>query len=51
MLTAHGDLEHAVDDPNWVPCLKNVNKKLNAFLFAFTTQTTIGKSARNHTEA
>lgn len=38
----HGDLEHDADDENWEPCIRNGNSALNIFLFAFTTQTTIG---------
>lgn len=46
----HGDLEHSIDDVNWKPCITNGNTPLNVFLFAFTTQTTIGYGYRYPTD-
>lgn len=41
----HGDFEH-LNDADWTPCIQNGNSFLNIFLFAFTTQTTIGYGFR-----
>uniref|UniRef100_A0AC34F370 Uncharacterized protein n=1 Tax=Panagrolaimus sp. ES5 TaxID=591445 RepID=A0AC34F370_9BILA len=47
----HGDLEHEADDDTWDPCIRNGNSAINIFLFAFTTQTTIGYGFRYPTDA
>uniref|UniRef100_A0A914BX38 Uncharacterized protein n=1 Tax=Acrobeloides nanus TaxID=290746 RepID=A0A914BX38_9BILA len=46
----HGDMEYK-SDSDWVPCIRNANDPLNIFLFAFTTQTTIGYGFRYPTDA
>ncbi|KAI6171301.1 Inward rectifier potassium channel irk-1 [Aphelenchoides bicaudatus] len=46
----HGDFQH-LEDSNWQPCIMNGNSLLNLFLFAFTTQTTIGYGFRYPTDA
>ncbi|CAD5217003.1 unnamed protein product [Bursaphelenchus okinawaensis] len=46
----HGDFEHK-NDPTWEPCIMNGDSVLNLFLFAFTTQTTIGYGFRYPTDA
>ncbi|CAI5455039.1 unnamed protein product [Caenorhabditis angaria] len=45
----HGDIEQ-VSNVTWTPCIVNVHNELNAFLFSFTTQTTIGYGFRYPTD-
>lgn len=44
----HGDFEPN-DNPNFEPCLNNVNSFASAFLFSLETQHTIGYGSRNPT--
>ncbi|UMM38740.1 hypothetical protein L5515_016104 [Caenorhabditis briggsae] len=46
----HGDIEQ-IANATWTPCIVNVHNELNAFLFSFTTQTTIGYGFRYPTDA
>ncbi|XP_038048313.1 G protein-activated inward rectifier potassium channel 3-like [Patiria miniata] len=51
---AHGDLyyqSHNVTDPEWQPCVENVDSFTASFLFSVETQTTIGYGGRSVTEA
>ncbi|VDM74539.1 unnamed protein product [Strongylus vulgaris] len=38
----HGDVDNRFN-VSWTPCIVNVHSEINAFLFSFTTQTTIGE--------
>ncbi|KAK0396290.1 hypothetical protein QR680_001658 [Steinernema hermaphroditum] len=49
LAVSHGDLEHS-SDTSWVPCIQNAITFTNIFLFAFTTQTTIGYGFRYPTD-
>ncbi|TMS35960.1 hypothetical protein L596_003240 [Steinernema carpocapsae] len=49
LVVSHGDLEH-VSDSSWIPCVQNARSFTNIFLFAFTTQTTIGYGFRYPTD-
>ncbi|XP_053739007.1 G protein-activated inward rectifier potassium channel 3 [Synchiropus splendidus] len=40
-----GDLDH-LEDPDWTPCVSNVNGFISAFLFSIETETTIGYGHR-----
>uniref|UniRef100_UPI00398EAABC G protein-activated inward rectifier potassium channel 2 n=1 Tax=Pristiophorus japonicus TaxID=55135 RepID=UPI00398EAABC len=40
-----GDLNH-ISDSSWVPCVKNLNGFVSAFLFSIETETTIGYGYR-----
>lgn len=40
-----GDLEH-IGDEAWIPCVKNLNGFVSAFLFSIETETTIGYGHR-----
>uniref|UniRef100_A0A914W372 Uncharacterized protein n=1 Tax=Plectus sambesii TaxID=2011161 RepID=A0A914W372_9BILA len=52
LIMSHGDLERVdeIKAGTWTPCIGNAHTKLNIFLFAFTTQTTIGYGYRYPTD-
>ncbi|KAJ1350323.1 Inward rectifier potassium channel, variant 2 [Parelaphostrongylus tenuis] len=45
----HGDVDNR-HNLSWIPCIVNVHSEINAFLFSFTTQTTIGYGFRYPTD-
>ncbi|EYC31819.1 hypothetical protein Y032_0003g1256 [Ancylostoma ceylanicum] len=45
----HGDVDNRFN-VSWTPCIVNVHSEINAFLFSFTTQTTIGYGFRYPTD-
>ncbi|PAV55669.1 hypothetical protein WR25_01526 [Diploscapter pachys] len=45
----HGDIINA-SNASWTPCIMNLNNPTTAFLFSFTTQTTIGYGFRYPTD-
>ena len=40
---SHGDLEHDINDPAWVPCIQKIDGFAACFLFSLETQHTIGR--------
>ena len=40
---SHGDLDHDINDPAWVPCIQKIDGFAACFLFSLETQHTIGK--------
>ena len=49
----HDDLDYQsknITDPNWEPCVYNVDNWIGSFLFSIETQTTIGYGFRSVTE-
>ena len=46
---SHGDLDH-LDDPNWKPCVMEIQSFTSALLFSIETQHTIGYGSRHTTE-
>ncbi|XP_007907677.1 G protein-activated inward rectifier potassium channel 2 [Callorhinchus milii] len=44
-----GDMDH-LEDSDWVPCVRNLNGFVSAFLFSIETETTIGYGHRVITE-
>lgn len=45
VLYLHGDLDHE-NEPNWSPCIVNVNSFSSALLFSIETQSTLGFGSR-----
>lgn len=49
---SHGDLDDAnIANPDWTPCVVNINSFISAVLFSIETQHTIGYGSRHTTEA